>query len=114
MSTQNQVISFIADFTGVDEVKVKPETLVNDDLGVDGDDGIELLENFSDRFDVDLSSMTKNYFGSEGFPFLSVLAWPFLLLLSAVGVKKKRVEEYAPLPVSSFITATEKKKWIEP
>lgn len=43
-----------------------PETRINLDLGVDGDDGAELLIAFADRFGVDMAAFHHvRYFGPE-------------------------------------------------
>lgn len=43
MGVQQDVISFLAEFTGIDEAEIRPDILINDELGVDGDDGLELI-----------------------------------------------------------------------
>jgi len=52
---------------GVAEAEITPETRLVEDLGIDGDDGTELLEAFADEFGVDMSGMAPlNYF--DGVP----------------------------------------------
>ena len=75
---QNEVIEFIAEFTGTKKSEITLDTLVNDDLGVDGDEGSNFLLEFSTRFNVDLSAIDKVYFGPEGFN-------PFTILFQGVS-----------------------------
>jgi len=104
MSMQNEVIAFISEFTGVDPSMITLETLVNDDLGVDGDDGVDLLLEFSTRFNVDISSIDKLYFGPEGInPFSAVFSGVFAFWSGLLG----RPDKYSPLPVKQFIYSAE-------
>ena len=40
---ENEIIKFIVEFTSIKAEKISPDTVINIDLGVDGDDGAELL-----------------------------------------------------------------------
>ena len=66
MQTEEEVISFIREWLGCSEKNLSLDTRIGQDLGVDGDDAIELLEEYSRRFSVDLSEFQYNdYFGPE-------------------------------------------------
>lgn len=39
-----EFVAFIRDWAGISRKKITPETLFEDDLGITGDDGCELLE----------------------------------------------------------------------
>jgi len=108
---QEEVINFIADFVGIDPSRITPDTLINEELGVDGDDGGELLLKFSEKFKVDLTLINEKYFGSEGFP-LSLFVWPILLLLHTLGWKQEIFRDTVPLPVSILIESAKEKKWV--
>lgn len=108
MSLKDDVINFLAEFTRIDSSKIHPHTSINDELGVDGDDGIELLEQFSERFSVDLDSLNKKYFEGEGFPVRKLLAWPF-----RVFSNKAPEESCAPLTVQTFIESAERREWVD-
>jgi hypothetical protein len=88
--------------------RISPDTLVNDDLGVDGDDGSEFLEAYAERFDVDLSTINEVYFGPEGIPLHYLVTWPYHLVRWLLG---HRAEPYPPLPVSQLIKSAEAGKW---
>jgi len=105
---ESEVIEFVAEFTGVSASKITPDTLINNDLGVDGDDGCELLSEYSERFQVDISGIDETYFGPEGFsPFILIIAvYEFFAGLFGVEEKMK------PLPVKQLIKSAEAGKWI--
>lgn len=109
MSMQSEVIAFISEFTGTDPSKITLETLVNDELGVDGDDGVDLLFEFCAKFNVDLSSIDKLYFGPEGSnPFSAILIGLSALWRGLHG----RPSRYLPLPVKQFVYSAEAGKWV--
>jgi arsenate reductase len=63
---ENDVISFISDWLSCNIKKLSLDTRIGEDIGVDGDDAIELLEEYSKRFSVDISCFPYNeYFGPE-------------------------------------------------
>lgn len=111
MDIQEEVVNFVADYTGIKPSQITPDTLINEELGVDGDDGSELLLAFSEKFEVDLTPINRTYFGPEGFS-LSTFIWPLLLLLSVLGWKQKTFQDAEPLPVSILIESAKAKKWI--
>ncbi|PKM30871.1 MAG: hypothetical protein CVV07_06555 [Gammaproteobacteria bacterium HGW-Gammaproteobacteria-11] len=105
---ESEIIAFVSEFTRVNAEKISPDTLINFDLGVDGDDGAELLEAFSARFGVDLSSISETYFGPEGLPVGFLLLWPYYLYRRIKGYKPKGL---APLSVGQLIKSAESGKW---
>ena len=62
----DRVRGLVSGQSGVPEAEVTLETRLFEDLGMDGDDGHELLEAFADEFGVDMSRMAPyNYFDDE-------------------------------------------------
>lgn len=60
------VEDFLANFLGVPKKKIRIDSDIRFDLGVDGDDADHLIEAFSREFDVDISKFhIEEYFGSE-------------------------------------------------
>jgi acyl carrier protein len=58
---------FIVEQVGVEENEVTPYARLYEDLGVYGDDATDLLINYRDRFNVDVSKfMAADYFKGEG------------------------------------------------
>ncbi len=106
---ESEIIAFLSEFTGVKEERISLDTLINDDLGVDGDDGIELLEEFSERFGVDLSPISETYFGPEGYSIGFLVLWPYYLYQRIKGYKPKAI---APLPVRQLVKSAESGKWV--
>lgn len=105
---ESEIIAFVSEFTGVKAEKLTPDTLINFDLGVDGDDGLELLDEFATRFGVDLSQISETYFGPEGFSVGLVVLWPYHLYRRIKGYKPKGL---APLSVGQLIKSAESGKW---
>ncbi|OFE13433.1 hypothetical protein PHACT_10025 [Pseudohongiella acticola] len=105
---ESEIIAFVSEFTGVKAEKISPDTLINFDLGVDGDDGTELLEEFSARFGVDLSPIPETYFGPEGVSVGFLVLWPYYLYRRIKGYKPKGI---APLSVGLLVKSAESGKW---
>lgn len=109
MSQKDDVINFLSEFTRIDSSKIHPHTLVNDELGVDGDDGLELLEQFSEKFNVDLDGLNKKYFEGEGFPIGKLFIWAFQLF----SKKAPGEGNCNRLSVQTFIKSAELRKWVD-
>jgi len=61
-----QVREFVARELGVNQARITATTRLNHDLGCDGDDARELLEQFAGQFSVDLSGFELGrHFGPE-------------------------------------------------
>jgi len=106
---ENEIIKFISEFTSVKAEKISPSTLINIDLGVDGDDGAEFLEEYAKRFNVDLDPISEIYFGPEGSSILFIILWPYYLVRWLLGYK---TNDLAPLPVLQLIKSAEAGKWV--
>lgn len=98
-----EVIAFVAEFWHEPKSRLSPETSVNDDLGMDGDDGIEFLQAFSVRFGVDLSGFPRDkYFGPEA------AANPISIIEGIIrGVTTGRCSNLAPLTLRHLADAVE-------
>lgn len=89
-SLQESLIEFVSTELRVKSSRLTPQTRINHDLGVDGDDGLDFIAAFSRRFNVDISSFQASlYFGPEaaGNPFiwlwwLIAHSWPKLVPIS--------------------------------
>jgi hypothetical protein len=69
------------------------------DLGITGDDGVDLMNSFSDEFEVDLSEFDiSKYFSPEG-------CNPFAIFFHR--------EKILPLKIKSLVQAAIQKKWID-
>lgn len=66
MATFKDVRAFLCETCRVSRESLTPSTRLLHDLGIDGDDAVEILTDFGKRFGVDLSSFPfQRYFGSE-------------------------------------------------
>ncbi len=108
----DRVIDFVANYVGIDAREINNRTTVNDELGVDGDDGLDMLEGFSKEFDVDISSMEVIYFSSEGLDF-SIIFSPVLSVLGVLGLVDAKRKHIRPLTVSTMIESAKNKVWID-
>lgn len=60
------VIDFVANFVGVDSTEISVSTKLREDLGLAGEDAVELFFEFSKRFKVDISAVNVvAVFGGE-------------------------------------------------
>ena len=60
------LISFIREEIGEYNMGINRETLIEDDLGVTGDEAIELIQNFSKKFNLDIKDFVySKYFYPE-------------------------------------------------
>jgi Protein of unknown function (DUF1493) len=82
-------------------VPLAPETRINVDLGVDGEDGADLMRDFSTRFSIDLASLPSgNYFGPEAG------ASPLALLTTIWRwMSKRELHALAPLYLRDLVQA---------
>ena len=98
----------IADQCSVPMEKLKGETRLLHDLGIDGDDAVELLERYGKEFGVDLATFKfDEYFGTEGCnPFC-----PFVVLFSVLFRRKKfRDFKAKPLTINDLVRAAESRQ----
>ncbi len=100
----------IRQFTS-NELRVKPEKLKAQtslqDLGVDGDDGIEFMQAFAQRFGVNLADFESSfYFGAEG-------GCNPLILLVYLFFPASR-PKFVPITVSDLLQAAQERKWRRP
>lgn len=80
-----QVRDYIALMADVSADRVQPATRLLQDLGIDGDDAVELFGGLHERFGTDLTPLYEHWdqhFGPEG------VGWPSILIIApgaAVG-----------------------------
>jgi acyl carrier protein len=80
--------AFVVKETGVEEEDVTPDASLENDLGVYGDDGVELIIKFGKELNVDISRfMAADYFSPEGDPIL-----PAIIRL-ITGKKQRKLKE---------------------
>jgi hypothetical protein len=75
-SLQERVLAFVSEQTGVKGEKIRLETTLSRDLGIEGDDAVEFFEKFRTKFAVDLQELGRDwsfYFCPEGLPISTAL-----------------------------------------
>lgn len=107
MALLNEVTAFVVEYWGEPKSGLSAETSINDDLGMDGDDGLEFMEAFSRRFAVDLAAFPyDNYFGVEA------SATPISLIASALRrLTTGKWTTLSPLTVRQLAEAAENGRW---
>src|SRR5262245_21201613 len=97
------ICQFVSEEVGVALDRLAPSTALGDDLGVDGQDGIELMEQYGRRFQVDLSAFNSaTCFGPE------VALNPLMLLRLLKVSAKPRLQ---PLTIQQLVSAAEIGRW---
>ena len=94
--------------------ELTPDTHLEDDLGIVGDAGYELLEAFCEEFEIENMSEIDpyEYFGPEGGnPF-----YIYVLLYYLAFNREKLKDPYSltPLYLSDLVKSAEAKRWIPP
>lgn len=111
---EDRVIDFVAHHACARREQLTPDTTLFGDLGMDGQDGWEFMEDFGEEFDVDLSRFRADrHFGPEGLPVWAPLSWLFCLPFQLVR-KPASPEERAglqPIRIRDLINAAEQKSW---
>lgn len=98
-----EVVAFLAEFLRVPVETLGAETTLVDDLGVDGDDGRDLMEAFATRFNVDLASFSASeHFGPEA-------GWNPLAFLYYVVFPGQ--SELRPVTIRDLVEAAGCGKW---
>ena len=108
MESLNDVITFVAEYWEVPKSELFAETSVNEDLGMDGDDGLEFMEAFSQRFAVDLGAFPyDNYFGPEA------AATPISLIAMMIRwLRTGKSPTLSPLTLRQLAVAVENGSWV--
>ncbi len=108
----DEVIDFLSRRQAVPRERLTLETHLREDLGMEGDDASEFLEDFSKRFGVDFSEFNfDRHFGPE------VAFNPVLLFIGFVFKRPSRLHpdlgKY-PITVKHLILIAENKHWSLP
>jgi len=99
----DEVVHWLQGYLGLGaSTQLNDQTRINLDLGVDGDDGVDLLQAFGKQFSVDVSDFPfGNYFGPEaGTNPVALLrgAWGLL-----TGRKARALEPLRVLDLVDFL-----------
>jgi acyl carrier protein len=92
VSLFEDIQAFIVEKIGVDEVEVTQEALLQNDLGIYGDDAVDLIVEFGKKFKVDVSNfMAADYFKPEGLDILGLFSKGKSMKALTVGHLEKAV-----------------------
>lgn len=109
------VFAFVAEFWGVDRSRLRENTTLFGDLGIDGDDGHELFLEFSRRFDVDLSTLDMSrHFGPEATGCLPVTLfhWIYIAYLRhRYGMSEEESCGLVAVTIADLIASADAGRW---
>ena len=97
MTYYEELKMLIAKYTG-NEKELLWDTAINNDLKIEGDDAVDFLLEFAEKFQVDISPF-EDYFYNEG-------ELSYFWLLKLLGLKRAK----KPLYISRLIQAIEERK----
>lgn len=96
----DEIAQLIAEVTGVDRRRITPSARLEKDLGVTGDDGVQLLQALANKFDTDFDRPDhggRYLFGPEG--------------CVPLGLRSARV---IPITVGDLHLAAVRGRWEDP
>jgi hypothetical protein len=104
-----EVKSFVAEFWGKPVNRLTAETSINEELGMGGDDGVEFIQAFGERFAVDLAAFPHDkYFGPEAG------ATPLSMLVGIIRrVTTGRWSDLTPLTLRDLAYAAGQRRWVD-
>lgn len=98
----HEVCALITKHRGMIKKGISLSTTLRDDLGMEGDDAAEFIDEYFIQFNIDaLNFRFQDYFGDEGFN-----------LLDLFSVFKKST--YRPITVEHLVRCAENGKWYVP
>lgn len=107
----NAVVGFVAYQLCMKPKELSPTTRIFHDAGCDGDDGVELIEAFAKRFEVDMCGFDiTRHFASEGPGFL--LVWLYWLIFDRQKITANaNLVRKIPITVSDLFEAAKSKRF---
>ncbi len=106
MTTEQEVIAFVAKKTGRPESSITPEKTFYQ-LGIDGDDAVELIGELCRRYKVPAKRIDLNrYIGPEGGGFFSHILYAF-------SRKERSTEERRELRIGDLIQTAINGRWFD-
>ena len=106
MDKKEQVISFVKDKLWEPKGGLTLESRLFHDLGVDGDDGVDFLIAYCEKFDVPVTDIQFNmHFGSEAG------ATPFTFIRWIIDKDFRKGKKMMPIRIKDLIEGADKKRW---
>ena len=107
-----RVKALVVEQTGALEKKINPDARLEDDLGITGDDGYELLEAFCEEFEI--QNMCEidpyEYFAPEGCNPFEIYVALYHLIFDRETLDDSRT----PLTLRDLVKSAGAKRWIPP
>jgi hypothetical protein len=98
------LIQFLSQELGVPTSRLAPGTTLGRDLGVDGDDGLELIAAYGRRFDVDLSAFRPGkHFGPEAAGNPLIWLW---------WVVSRSWPKFVPITLADLELSRQARRWV--
>lgn len=106
---EQRVREFVARERAVPAERLRPDTTLFGDLGVDGDDAADLFAAFGREFGVDLRGLELGrHFGPEGLPPTFPSEWVRDFLRSGSPEQRAGLE---PVAIADLVRAAVTKRW---
>jgi acyl carrier protein len=107
MTTEQEVIALVAKKTGRPVSSIMPENTFYQ-LGIDGDDAVELVAELCKRYEVPTEKINlSKYVGPEGSGILNHILYAFS------RKKTQSTEELAELRIRDLIQTAEDRRWFD-
>ena len=115
MSKQLEVIAFISEHTGEEISNITLDSYLIDDLGIDGDDGRELLIEFSKKFNLSSAENDVTYFNPEGYNPITLAFSGITAFIDGFinSFNDEDKDNLAPLSVRHLVLCADKGEWIK-
>lgn len=99
-----EIQSFISEFCVIEKEELTPEAKLYHDLGVTGDDAVEFMEAFIDKYDIDDTDFYfDKYFRGEGLSLVDLYYFLF---------ERKKLKRL-PITIQHLFEVAKAKKWFE-
>lgn len=110
---QVRVIQWLSDFLSIPREKITLQTTLLGDLGIDGEDGIELITDFIKTFEVDPTGIQiGHHFGPECMPWNAPLKLEWIYRRVVLGQCPEVLHDLIPIRVQDLIEIAAAKRWI--
>lgn len=106
--TLRRVVDLLVDHQCVRRERVRPESRIELDLGITGDDAAELMKAFMDRFGVDMTGFEfPRHFGAEG-------CFPPMFLMRRLFPAYRDLGRCEEITVGHLVRVAVARRWFDP
>jgi hypothetical protein len=104
---EREILQLVSELTGLPLNRVGLESSLFHDLGVDGADGWEMIEELAKRYHLDVSEVCmEKYFGPEA------AATPQTLIHWLISPAFRKGEKFTPILVRDLVACARAGKWL--